>query len=156
MFSWDTLKQEIEIKDCHSALATHADLYLKYAKMYAAAAQKKDEKKWQSEKSYAIIREGLRRTADTKVTEARLDMLATAHPEYVNAKEEFLKASEEETALKLAIQALSIRKDMLINLSASIREESYQGIQSGSPSYTQQPMDALSALKDSFTKKYNG
>ena len=155
MFNWDTLKKEIEIKDCHGALATHADLFLKYAKMSAEVTAKKDEAKWQAEKVYAIIRESIRRESDTKVTEARLDMLATAHPEYVNAKEEFLKASEEDAALKLALQALSIRRDMLINLSASMREEVYQGIQNGTPSYIAQPMDALSALKDSFTKKYN-
>ena len=152
MLNWETLKKEVAINDCHGALATHADLFLKYAQMYAAASAKKEEMKWQSEKVYAIIREALRRDADTKVTEARLDMLATAHPEYVNSKEDYLKASEEESALKLAIQALSIRRDMLINLSASMREEAYQGIQSGT--HVPQPADALTALKESFSKKY--
>jgi len=154
MFSWDILKEEIKIADCQTALATHADLFLKYAKMYSEASAKKDELKWQSEKTFAIIREGLRRDADTKITEARLDTMTTSHPEYMNSKAEYLKASEEEAALKLAIQALSIRRDMLINLSASIREEAYQGIQSGVASYTPNPSDALSALKDSFSKKY--
>lgn len=151
MLNWDILKKEIEIKDCKEALTTHADLFLKYAQMYANASVKKDEAKWQADKVYAIVREGLRRDVEGKVTEARLDVMAESHPEYVHAKEEYLKASEEETGLKLAIQALSIRKDMLINLSANLREEVYQGIQSGI--FTSRPEDALNTLKEKFTKK---
>ena len=154
MFNWDTLRQEILIADCTSALLTHADLFLKYARMYSEASAKRDELKWQTEKAFAIIREGIRRDADSKMTEARLDTMTTSHPEYMAAKSEYLKACEEETALKLAIQVLSIRKDMLINLSASLREEAYQGIQSGISGYAQQPTDALTSLKESFTKKY--
>lgn len=154
MFSWETLRQEIAINDCHTALATHADLYLKYAEMYAKAASKKDELKWQAEKAFAIIREGLRRDADSKMTEARLDTMTTSHPEYMSVKQDYLQAAEDEAVLKLAIQALSIRKDMLISLSASLREEAYQGIQNGTPSYAPNPSDALSALKESFSKKY--
>ena len=153
VFSWDTLKEEITITDCTSALLTHADLFLKYAKMYSVASSKKDELKWQTEKSFAIVREGLRRSSDGKVTEARLDTMTTSHPEYMAVRSEYLQACEEETALKLAIQVLSIRKDMLINLSASLREEAYQRIQSGTPWYTPQPTDALTALKESFSKK---
>ena len=45
MLNWETLKKEVAINDCHGALATHADLFLKYAQMYAAASAKKEEMK---------------------------------------------------------------------------------------------------------------
>ncbi len=151
-FSWDKLKKEIKIDNCSEAMMEHADLYLKYAHMYAEAAPKKDEKKWQAEKTFAIIREGIRREHD-KITEARLDSMTVSHPEYMLAKDEYLKASEEEAGLKLALQALSIRKDMLISLSANMREEAYQGISTGVP-IKDKTSEALEALKISFSTKF--
>lgn len=152
-FNWDTLKKEIVIKDCMDSLIGHSELFLKYAFMYSEASSVKDEAKWQVEKVFAIIKEGLRRAESSgKITEARLDALTTGSPDYMEAKEEYLKASEKETALKLAMQALSIRKDMLISLSANMREEAFQGISRGSIEDTgviksHQALNALDTLK---------
>ena len=158
-FKWDVLKKEIVIKDCMDALIEHSDLFVKYAFMYNEASAEKDAAKWQVEQTFAIIKESLRRSESSgKITEARLDALTTGSPEYMKSRDDYLEASEKETALKLALQALSIRKDMLISLSANMREEAFQGIsrgtkESGGAIKSYQALNALDTLEQKMNKE---
>lgn len=123
---WDELAQEIKINDINEALYTHTDLFVKYAVTAAKAEADKQDAKYSLERICAIVKENLRAQetrAGNKVTEARLNDLVVNTEEYTEAVDKYINASFIDTEWKLAMQALSIRKDMLISYSANHRSE---------------------------------
>ena len=126
---WSGFKEDLSINDVNTAMLSQPTLFAKWAKEYSDAYAKREDLKWTLDKTYAIINERVRNDPNAgKLTEARVEALVIQSPEYVAAKEDFLAAQSMESALKLVLQAVTMKKDMLISLSANQREELSTGV----------------------------
>ena len=132
--NWETLKAEVRIEnnDVNAALLTQTDLFIKYSYDITQSEAKAQQAKFNLERVEGIRKESLRRdfaTRGDKVTESRLNDLVPQDPEYRGALDDYLKATAQAAEYKLLMQAIVMRKDMLISLSANQRTEAQVGIQ---------------------------
>jgi hypothetical protein len=154
---WEDLKSELYIADINQALLDQSVIFVKYAYAYLQAVKEAQEAAWEVKKSYAVMQESIRRKMSEdsslgKITEARLEALTLQSPAYMAAQEAYLKAAEKEMEYKLVMQAIQMRKDMLITLSANQREEAYSGI----VRQTTLPTNQMSEGIDSLRQKLQG
>ena len=79
------------------------------------------------EKVEAIVKDGVRNsTTDEKgktLSDAKITAIMIQDLDYMKARDEYLNAETNETELRLIMDAINIRKDMLRSLSANRREE---------------------------------
>jgi len=132
--NWATLREEMRIADVNTAILEQTQLYLKYAPIQAEAEAAKNQAKFNLERIESIVKEGLRRDLSSrgeKPTEARLNDMVSNMPDYKASVEELLTAQQEESEWKLAMQAIVMRKEMLVSISANQRMEMQTGIQRG-------------------------
>lgn len=153
---WEDLKGELYISDLNQALLDQAQIFVKYAYAYIEAVKEAQESAWNVKKTYAVVQEGLRQRMSTdasygKVTEARLEALTLQSPEYMAAQNEYLVAAEKEAEYKLVMQAIQMRKDMLITLSANQREEAYSGVVRQTTLPNSQMSEGIDSLKQKLT-----
>ena len=126
---WEKFKEDLSINDVNTSMLNQPALFAKWAQEYSEAYSKREDLKWVLDKTYAVINERVRNDPSAgKLTEARVEALVVQSPEYVAAKEDFLAAQSMESALKLILQAVTMKKDMLISLSANQREELSTGV----------------------------
>ena len=126
---WSGFKEDLAIQDVNTAMLSQPTLFAKWSQEYSEAYTKREDLKWVLDKTYAVINERVRNDPNAgKLTEARVEALVIQSPEYIAAKEEFLTAQAMESALKLVLQAVTMKKDMLISLSANQREELSTGV----------------------------
>lgn len=153
---WETLKSELYITDLNQALLDQAQIFVKYAYEYIEAVKGAQESAWNVKKTYAVVQEGLRQRMSTdasygKITEARLEALTLQSPEYMAAQDEYLASAEREAEYKLVMQAIQMRKDMLITLSANQREEAYSGVVRQTTLPNTQIQEGIDSLRQKLT-----
>lgn len=154
--NWESLKAEVRIEnnDVNAALLTQTDLFIKYASQITSAETKLQQAKFNLERVEGIRKESIRRDFNTrgdKITEARLNDLVTQDSEYRGALEDYLTAASTNMEFKLLLQAIVMRKDMLISLSANQRTEAQVGIQQTFDP-NQQLSKGLENLKNRMTR----
>lgn len=124
---WQTFQEEVRITDIEKDLMYQTELYCTYAALYAEALKNKTYAKWELEKTEAILKDHIRNTqTDSKgkpLSDSKISAIVVQQPEYIQAKEKYIEAEVIELELKLVIDAINMRKDMLRSLSANRREE---------------------------------
>jgi len=129
--NWNKFKEEIKIDDVEKGLLYQTELYCAYAEHYAEAVKNRIRAKWELEKTEAILKDHIRNTVrDDKgkpLSDAKINAIVIQKPEYIAVKDKLLEAEILELELKLIMDAINIRKDMLRSLAANRREELAQG-----------------------------
>lgn len=132
---WDKLNEEVRVPDINEAMLEHASLFVTYAPKYMKAVRDEQQKKWELESVISAVKQRLKESitateSASKASEARLNRECLIDMEVQSAQEEYNEASAVTMEWRLVLEALRMRKDLLISLSANEREEMAQGIQS--------------------------
>lgn len=121
-YSADTNLNETDLND---GFLNQSGLAAYYGALLAKAQYQAAEFKLKRDVLSAKISSELRNNppSDKKLTEKALDELVTADPRVQAIVMAYLKASEVESLLKAAVDAMKQRRDMIIQLGASERED---------------------------------
>lgn len=113
--------------DLNDAFLNQAGLAAFYGSMYARAMGQAARLKLRRDVTYAKVSEKLReehRLANNKITESQLTALVEKDPRSQAISEVYIAAMEIEQELRGAVEAIKNRRDMVIQLGATSREES--------------------------------
>jgi hypothetical protein len=122
------LKTDIGINpvDLNAAFMDQASLLVHYGTLAAQASRQVDDMKMLLEAAESTVYRKERdaaATAGTKVTEKMLEMAVAVHPKIVQIKRALNEAKQIESIAKVAVEGFKHRRDMLVGLGASEREE---------------------------------
>jgi hypothetical protein len=106
-------------------MADHPTLYARFAYLYYIAKRNASSCKYVVEVTYALA---FSRYRSDGYAEKTSDQLAKLDEKYQKARKMYIEAESEENLLRGVIDGLRDRKDILVNLSATIRQEMQTGI----------------------------
>lgn len=106
-------------------MAEHPSLYARYAYLYYIAKRNTASCKFGMEVAYATAFGRYRSDGNAEKT---TDQLTKLDETYQKARKLYLDAESDENLLRNVIDGLRDRKDILVNLSATIRQEMQTGI----------------------------
>jgi hypothetical protein len=143
----EQLKLDIAINDANldGCMIAQPSLYLEYARLYIQAQQKADIAKLKTEITNsqldAVVRKQLL-DEGLKLTEGAVAAMIARDPKHVRAEGELIRLRSTAAIYKQALEAFMQRRDMLIQLGASAREE-----MKGQLRTLGDPVDQLNAKK---------
>lgn len=123
-----TLRKDLtySLTNLSDAMMTQAGLLVDYNTRAAKAAKQVDDLKLLLETTeatvYRVIRDKMIEDGK-KITEAQLDRLVATHPRVIRIKKALNEAKQIEAVAKGAVEGFRHRKDMLVQLGASERQE---------------------------------
>jgi uncharacterized protein YndB with AHSA1/START domain len=108
------------------SFCNQASIFADYAMLFAQAEEREKRAKLKVEEVEADALLQVKADFDkqgTKVTNGILEATVTLRPEVKKAKREYVKAQGNKVQIKLMLEALTQKKDMLIQLGAAQRAE---------------------------------
>lgn len=133
--------------DLNDAFLNQSGLVAYYSTLHAKAAYQTGEFKLKRDVQMARVSKNLRENppSDKKLTESALSELVQDDPRVQSIIAAYLRAGEVEAVLKGAVEALKHRKDMIVQLGASSREEAKGEVRMKMTSDTSDRSSALKA-----------
>lgn len=123
---------KINAEDLPTEFQKQASLFWKYSEFLGIAEGEEKNAKMELEKTEARLFLSYREYYESQNKKYNNDILNASvrnDKEYINAHQKYINAQKEKTLAKLRLEALSQRKDMLVQLGAAHRAEMSNFIQ---------------------------
>lgn len=119
----NTLSEDLAVNESNlnEEFAMQAEKFAWYSTMYEFAAQQEDRLKLELQRVSAFVEQEIRATTMSKVTEKSVSAMVTTHYDVVAAHDALMEAQLITGFLKAARDAMSHRRDMLVQLGANVR-----------------------------------